>query len=92
MVGSRLNSVKRGLQVENNLAVLNGNYAARGETAPIAEAVYFVQNRFARVSGSQEVCVKRMNLAVGLVDRACGRNKSLASNLTTKHPLAIFVR
>jgi hypothetical protein len=92
MVGPRLNSVKRSLQVENDLAVLNGNHTARGETAAVAKAVYFVQNGFARVSGSQEVCVKRMNLAVGLVDRACGCNKSLTSNLTTKHPLAIFVR
>jgi hypothetical protein len=92
MVGAGLNSVKRSLQVENNLAMLNGNYAASGETAPIAEAVYFVQNGLARVSGSQEVSVKRMNLAVGLVDRACGCNKSLTSHLTTKHSLAIFVR
>jgi hypothetical protein len=91
MVGAGLNSVKRRLQVENDLAMLNGNYAASGETTPIAEAVYFVQNGFARVSGSQEICMERMNLAIGLVDCACGRYEGLTSNLTTKDPLAIFI-
>jgi hypothetical protein len=91
MIGARFNGMKRSLQVENNLAMLNGNDAAGGETTAIAKAVYLIQNGFARVAWAQEVCMKRMNLAVGLVDRAGGCNKGLTSNLTTKHSLAIFV-
>ena len=83
--------MKRSLQVENNLAMLNCNHAPGGETAAIAKAVYLIQNGFAGVARAQEVCVKRMNLAVGLVDRAGCCNKGLTSNLTAKHPLAILI-
>jgi hypothetical protein len=83
--------VKRGLQVEDDLSMLNGNHAAGGETTAIAEAVYFVQNGFTRVAWAQEVCVKRMNLTVGLINGAGSSNKGLTCNLTTKHTLAIFV-
>jgi hypothetical protein len=83
--------VKRRLQVENDLAVLNGNHTARGETASIAKSVDFVQNRFTWVAWAQEIGVKGMDLTIGLVDGASGRNKSLTRNLAAKHSLAIFV-
>jgi hypothetical protein len=83
--------MKTCLQVKNDFTMLNGDDASSGETSSITKAVYLIQNGFARVAWAQEVCMKRMNLAVGLVDRTGGCNKGLTSNLTTKHSLAIFV-
>ena len=50
--------MKAGLQVEDGLAVLNGDNATSGEAFAVADAVDVVQDGGGRVAWTQEVGVK----------------------------------
>jgi len=84
-------SVEAGLQVEDGLAVLNGDDTARREAFAVADAVDVVQDRGSRVAWTQEVGVKRMHTAVAVINRAGGGNESLTGYLATEDTLAIFL-
>lgn len=79
------------LQVENNLSMLNRHNTSGGETLPVTQPIYFVENGHRWITRSQEVGVQRMHLAPHLVDRPGCSNECLTGDLSAEHALAIFV-
>ena len=53
------------LEVEDRPAVLDGDDAAGGEAAAVADPVDLVEDRHRRVARAQEVGVERVHVAVG---------------------------
>ena len=90
VVEALLVHVERRLQVEDGAAVLDGHDASGGERATVADAVDVVEDRHARIAGTQEVGVQRVHLAVGL-DGAGGGHQRLAGHLPTEHPLGLDI-
>ena len=70
MLQPRFDFLKTCLQVEDWFAVLNGNYAPRGKTLAVTQAVHLVQNWNAWIARTKKVSVKRMNKSVWLIDCA----------------------
>ena len=83
--------VEAGLQVEDRPAVLDGDDAAGGEAAAVADPVDLVEDRHRRVAGAQEVGVQRVDQAARLVDRAGRGDQRLPGHLAAEHPLAVLV-
>jgi hypothetical protein len=69
---------------------LDRDDAARREAASVADPVDVVDDRDARVAGSQEVRVQRVHHSV--LDRAARGHKRLSRDLATEHPLPVLVR
>ena len=90
MIRALLVAVEAGLQVEDRLAVLDGDDPPGREAAPVAEPVDLVEDRPRRVARAQEVGVQRVHRA-GLVDRAGGGDERLAGDLPAEHALALLV-
>ncbi len=82
--------VERRRQVEDDLAVLDGDDAARGERPPVADAVDVVEDGRAGVAGAEEVRVQRMHDAA--LDGAACRNQRLAGDLSAEDVLATLTR
>jgi hypothetical protein len=72
--------------------VLDRDDSPGGEALPIAESIDFVEDRHARITGTQEVCVQRMDHPVRLIDRSRRRDECLPRNLPAEHSLTIFIR
>ena len=73
------------------LAVLDGDDAAGGEAAAVADAVDLVDDRHARVAGAQEVRVQAVHRPVRR-DGAAGGDERLAGDLPAEDPLQRLVR
>lgn len=84
-------NLKRCLQVEDGLSVLDGDHPAGSEASAVSDAVDFVQHRHGRVSRSQEVCVQRVHASVRL-DGSCRRDQRLPGYLPAEDTLAVVVR
>ena len=56
-----LGHLEAGLQVEDGLAVLDGDHTSGGEGAAVADAVDLVEDRHVRVAGAEEVGVQRVD-------------------------------
>lgn len=69
--------------MEDRLAVLDGDHAAGGEGAAVADAVDAVDDRRAGVAGAQEIRVQRVGGAVG-GDRAPRRDQRLCGDLAAE--------
>jgi hypothetical protein len=82
--------VERRLQVEDGLAVLDGDDSSRRERATVADPVDLVEDRDRRVPGAQEVGVQRVDAARG-IDRPGGGDERLAGDLAAEHALAVLV-
>ena len=91
VVEARLGAVEPGLQVEDGLAVLDGDDPPGGEAPAVADAVDLVEDRHRRVARAQEVGVQRVHQAARVVDRACRGDQRLAGHLPAEHPLAALV-
>ena len=91
MVGTRLDVVEAGLQVEDRPSVLDRHDASGGEAASVADPVDLVEDRHRRIAGTQEVGVQRVHAAIGLVDGAGGGDERLAGDLPAEHPLSVLV-
>ena len=90
VLGALLEHVERRRQVEDRLAVLDRDDAARREAAAVTDAVDVVDDRHARVAGSQEVRVERVHEPV--LDRATRGDQRLPGDLAAEHALAVLVR
>ena len=92
MVSTVFVNVKAGLQIEDRLAVLDGNDAPCREAAAIADSVDLVQDRHQRVTRPQKVGVQRMHLSAWIIDGARRGDQRLTGNLAAENPLTAFVR
>ena len=79
-----------GGQVEDLLAVLDGDHPPRGEAAAVAGAVDLEDDRHGRVARADEVAVQRVADAV--FHRLIGRQQRLADHLAPKDPPRRIVR
>jgi hypothetical protein len=86
-----LGDLEAGLQVEDGLAVLDGDDAPRGERPAVADAVDLVEDGHGGVARAQEVRVQRVHHPPQL-DRPRRRHEGLARHLPTEHALAVLVR
>lgn len=84
-------SVKAGLQVEDGLAMLNGNDTAGRKAFAVADAVDVVQNGSGGVAWTQEIGMQRVHSAIAVVDGAGGGHKSLTGHLSTENALTILL-
>ena len=78
-----------GLEIEDGPPVLDGDHAAGGERAPVADPVHLVEDGHGRVAGPEEVGVQRVHLAV--FDGAPGGHERLAGHLAAEDALAVLV-
>jgi hypothetical protein len=72
-------------EVEDRLAVLDGDHPARGEGAAVADPVDRVDDGCAGIAGAQEVRVERVRGPV-LGDRAPGGDERLGRDLPAEDP------
>ncbi len=86
---ARVLVLEGGLEIEDGPPVLDGDHAARGERAPVADPVHLVEDGHGRVAGPEEVGVQRVHLAV--FDGAPGGHERLAGHLAAEDALAVLV-
>ncbi len=86
----RLGHVERRGQVEDRLAMLDGDDPTRGKAAAVADAVDVVHHRHLRIAEAQEVGVHRVHVTLG-VDGAAGGHQRLREHLAAveAHALAV---
>ena len=89
VVEAGLVAVEAGLEVEDDLAVLDGHDASGGEALAVADAVDLVQDRHGRVARPQEVGVQGVHRPGG--HRARRGHEGLAGDLAAEDPLAVLV-
>ena len=82
--------LKRGGEVENLFAMLDGNNAARGEGAAIARMVDLIDDRDVRVAGANEIGMHGM--ADTVFNRLIGGHHRLSDHLPAENALRGFVR
>ncbi len=82
--------VKGYRRIENGLAVLLGDDAARGEAPAVADGVDIEHDLLLGIAGAQEVGVHRVGQAL-LLQRAAGRAERLGQHLAAEDP-AGFLR
>jgi hypothetical protein len=90
VLGTRLLRLERRGQVEDGVAVLDGDDATGGEGAAVTDAVHLVEDRLGGIAGPQEVRVQGVHHAA--VHRAPRGHQRLAGHLSAEHPLAILLR
>jgi hypothetical protein len=88
---SRLVQLEAGGHVEDRLAVLDRDHPAGGERATVADPVDLIEDRHLGVAGPQEVCVERVDVALG-VDGAGRRHQGLSRHLAAEDALAVLRR
>ena len=76
--------------MEDRLAVLDRDDAARGEAAAVADAVDLVDDRDARIAGPQEVGVQRVREPA--FDGAARGHQRLSRHLAAEDALALLLR
>ena len=81
-----LRAVKRRRQGEDGFPVLDRGDPAGGEAPSVARAVHEVDDRDVQVALQDEVAVQRVRVAVGIVDRALGRDQRLGQHLSAEDP------
>ena len=91
MISAGFVNVEAGLQIEDGLAVLDGDNPPRGEAAAVANSVDLVQDRHQRIARAQEVGVQRVHLSTRVVDGACRGHQRLTCNLATEDALTTLV-
>ena len=70
--------------------MLDGNHAAGGKAAAIADAIDIVDDRHCRIAWAEEIGVERMSVTV--LDGAIGGDQRLADHLATEDTLPADLR
>ena len=86
-LAARLLLVERRIEVEDRLAVLEGDHAAGGEGRTVADPVDRVDDRQTGAPGAQEVGVQRVHPMIDLDGVRC-RHEGLAGDLAPEHASA----
>ena len=82
VIESLLEGLKRGGQVEDLRAVLNGDHAARGKVIAVARPVHLVDDGRIEVAATQEIGVQRVRGPA--LHRGRGRHERFAENLAAE--------
>jgi hypothetical protein len=89
MLKARLIHMEGRLHVEDRPTVLDGNDSSGGEALAIANAINLIEDGHIGVARAKEVGVQRVDVSV--VNSAASSNEGLGQNLSTKHPLTLFL-
>ena len=90
MLGADLLGLEGRGQVEDGLAVLDGDHAPGGERPTVADAVHHVEDGLRGVSGAQKVRVQGVHHSA--IDGAARGDQRLTRHLPAEHALAILLR
>src|SRR5690606_25551567 len=85
-----LRRLERAGHVEDLLALLDREHAARGEAMPVARALDLVEHRARRIAWADEIGLQRVADAV--LDRLVGGRERLGDDLAAENAGAVFRR
>jgi hypothetical protein len=81
--------------MKDRLSFLDRRDPPSGKRAPVSNAVHLIQDRYTRVTRTQEICVQGVNRAFdsrAIGDGSPSGDQGLCSDLAAEHPKALLRR